>query len=726
MHDLVYDLARTVMKEELVVYNANKVISMADRKYCRYAVLTNCCKPLKISTILPAKLRALLFHDCRELGLRGTTFSFAKCLRVLDLTESSFIKFPDSIAHLKQLRFLIAPGMENQRFPDCIAELSKLKYLDFSGPKISTIPESIGKLECLVHLDLSGCSALQELPETLCDLTKLQYINLSRCYHLRGLPQDLDKLMKLQYLNLSNCKEIVKLPETFGNLTNLMHLDLKECRRVSNKHVLNGLSKLWYLNLSGCFGDLGASYFIGDIDYICSLTNLEHLDLSINFFHSLPECIGHLRRLRTLDLSWCIFLRSLPESIASLDNLEQLLMDGCSDDVKEAIRRYHFKRIPLPHFVVHPEDGGGCSNLHKLADTNPDELEISCLENVRTLEEAQGVGLCNKEKLLKLTFHWSKKADALEDSEVLGELVPPRGLEHLKIEGYRSRSFPKWIMSISDYLPNITSVVLQDLPACSILPPLGQLPKLKELNLARLNSIRKITGDLCGGQRAFLQLSRFILEDMKDLEEWNTTYFGEDGTEEFMFPVLHKLVIYSCPRLRLKPCPPIFHSWRIEGNNDEVLNSGEEGDNFGHFNSSARRTKLSVYSIPWYRGGWRLLHHLPTLRELYITNVNLITSLPESMRQLASLRLLRLSYCSYLSIVPEWLGDLKSLEVLRIWGCRRITSLPSSIQQLTNLQLLEISDNRSLTEWSQSKENKMKLAHIKHIVSVLVYASYLF
>jgi Leucine-rich repeat (LRR) protein len=103
-----------------------------------------------------------------------------------------------------------------------------------------------------------------------------------------------------------------------------------------------------------------------------------------------------------------------------------------------------------------------------------------------------------------------------------------------------------------------------------------------------------------------------------------------------------------------------------------------------------------------------------------------MTSLPESMRQLASLRLLRLSYCDRLSIVPEWLGDLKSLEVLCIWGCRGITSLPSSIQQLINLQLLEINDNRSLRAWSQSKENKMKLAHIKHIVSVLVYASYLF
>jgi hypothetical protein len=103
-----------------------------------------------------------------------------------------------------------------------------------------------------------------------------------------------------------------------------------------------------------------------------------------------------------------------------------------------------------------------------------------------------------------------------------------------------------------------------------------------------------------------------------------------------------------------------------------------------------------------------------------------MTSLPESMRQLASLRLLRLNYCGSLSIVPDWLGDLKSLEVLCIWDCPEITSLPSSIQQLTNLQLLEIFGNHSLREWCQSKENKMKLAHIKHIVSLLVYASYLF
>jgi hypothetical protein len=31
-----------------------------------------------------------------------------------------------------------------------------------------------------------------------------------------------------------------------------------------------------------------------------------------------------------------------------------------------------------------------------------------------------------------------------------------------------------------------------------------------------------------------------------------------------MFPMLHELAIESCPRLRLKPCPPTFPKCTIE------------------------------------------------------------------------------------------------------------------------------------------------------------------
>ncbi|XP_066323951.1 disease resistance protein TAO1-like [Miscanthus floridulus] len=405
MHDLVYDLARSVMDEELIVYNADKVRSLVDSKYRLYASVTNCCKPLRILTILPAKLRALLFQNCSNLGITGGSFSFAKCLRVLDLTESSISRFPSSIGQLKHLRFLVAPGMKNPSFPNCIAGLSKLQYLNIHGSsQVSPRPASLGKLRHLMYLDLSGCSEIVELPkrslenlknlvhlelstcsgfvrisEALCYLTKLQYLNLSSCSNLERLPQDVGNLTELQYLYLSSCHKIDALPESIGKLINLVHLDLSGCSFVMPE-ALGDLTKLKYLSLSGVLDyDRKAEE---TIDNISTLANLEHLDLSWNYFRSLPKSIGDLKCLHTLDLSGCRELSYLPDSIGSIDSLELLLVDQCSVQLKEHIRRWRseLKCNPLVHFVVrHNEDGSG-SNLHQLEDKNPSELEISCLE----------------------------------------------------------------------------------------------------------------------------------------------------------------------------------------------------------------------------------------------------------------------------------------------------------------------------------------------------------
>ena len=356
--------------------------------------------------------------------------------------------------------------------------------------------------------------------------------------------------------------------------------------------------------------------------------------------------------------------------------------------------------------MVRPNAGDSGSNLHQLEGINPSELQISYLENVRIPGEAIGIELCNKENLSKLTLHWTM------DKDVLGALVPPNGLKHLELNGYSSISFPNWFMDITHYLPILVSFKLKNLLSCSSLPPLGQLPNLKELYLERLSSIAKIGGDFCGRKRAFLQLSRFTLLKMERLEEWTTTYCSEVGTEEFMCPVLDELVISNCPRLRLKPCPPIFRRWTIS-HSDEVLNSGDEEGNFSHFNNSTPRTRFLVWSQSYYCGSWRLLGHLPTLQELEIKRPSQMTSLPESVRQLASLRFLELYKCNDISVLPEWLGDLKSLERLRILGCGKIKSMPPSVQQLTKLP--------ELKQWCESEENKSKLAHVKDIVS---YSSY--
>ncbi|XP_025822301.1 disease resistance protein TAO1-like [Panicum hallii] len=287
---------------------------------------------------------------------------------ILDHLETEG-KFPASLGNLKQLRFLIAPRFKNPKFPVSITRISKLQYLDIHGSsQVSTIPESIGKLDCLMHLDLSGCTEIVKMPESLgnlkdllhlelsscsrlewvpesaCGLTSLQYLNLFCCSNLQRLPQDLCSLVELQYFSISGCSKIPELPVGFGKLTNLLHLDLSRCSFVMLEEF-GGFTELKYLNLSGSLSNKRQAEI--NIDFISTLTKLEHLNLSWNFIPSLPESIGNLKRLQRLDLSGCTRLRSLPEGIGSIDSLHLLLVIECSEKLKNYIRKSGLRLVIL-------------------------------------------------------------------------------------------------------------------------------------------------------------------------------------------------------------------------------------------------------------------------------------------------------------------------------------------------------------------------------------------
>ena len=167
-------------------------------------------------------------------------------------------------------------------------------------------------------------------------------------------------------------------------------------------------------------------------------------------------------------------------------------------------------------------------------------------------------------------------------------------LKDFSLNDYSSPSFPSWLMDISHHLPNLTSIDMSYLPACSNLPPLGQLPCLESLCLWYLSKVAKIDMSICGGKGAFPRLAKFKLDCMNGLEEWNTTYPGEDGVEEFMFPMLDELRVYICPRLRLKPCPPKCREFII-AESDQGICSLEEVQTSSHrCNSTSTTTSLAI------------------------------------------------------------------------------------------------------------------------------------
>jgi len=123
-------------------------------------------------------------------------------------------------------------------------------------------------------------------------------------------------------------------------------------------------------------------------------------------------------------------------------------------------------------------------------------------------EEAKKIKLAEKQSIEELELAWTRDAKRfVDDTTVLRELEPPDMIKILTLTGYNSISFPSWLMSIATYLPYVWKVVMEDLPCCNVLPPLGQLPNLKSLHIGGMGSIRKIDGGFYGGQKSISSTS---------------------------------------------------------------------------------------------------------------------------------------------------------------------------------------------------------------------------
>ncbi|XP_051191604.1 putative disease resistance RPP13-like protein 1 isoform X2 [Lolium perenne] len=586
MHDLVHDLARSVMADEFYLKGPN----------CRYAYLTDCTKPLKSSATSPAKIKALHIVDhpdgrLKENQFHANAYSQARHLHVLilDVSPYSLRVLPDSIGKLKQLRYLSVPHINGGTDLRCIAQLTKLNYLNLCGSThLLGLPESI--------------SEMKGITEALGGLTKLQHLELSECENLRGLPEVISSLTELRYLNLTRCVHYI-------------------------------------------FDRSSANQTESFIHCICTLPNMQQLDLSHNEYHlRIP---GSAQRLRKLDLRGCNNVSGLPKYAAKMNGI-----------IAEQLHR-------LPLFSVYAYGTECWSNLYLLEPTNPDRLHIEMLENVQCTEEANSINLSKKQKIRKLTLEWTSDANrCVEDMELLRELVPPTSLMEFMIDGYSSIDFPGWLMNISNYLPNLGRIVMWDLPKCTHLPPLAQLPNLRVLTL----------------------------KGMENLEEWNTTDSTSSGP---MFPSLQKVKICYCPKLRIKPQLPRAASWKISGSGNLLTSWGEIAAHIGASSSSSpvcTHLLVQYTDVPMLQ--WSLLHQLPALCHLRIEFCSDLTISPQLTRALYSLKSLKLAFQEG---PMEWVGELKSLQHLEIQYYWKLQELSDNLRQLTQLQSLTLEECSSLT-----------------------------
>ncbi|XP_045815632.1 putative disease resistance RPP13-like protein 1 [Trifolium pratense] len=440
---------------------------------------------------------------------------------------------------------------------------------------------------------------------------------------------------------------------------------------ISNNLQRDIFSKLKYLRMlsfRGCELTMLA-------DKIGTLKLLRYLDLTRTKITSLPDSICELYNLETLILEECSELTELPLNFYKLVCLRHLYLNGT-----------YIKKMPkkigtlnhlqtMSHFVVGEKREFDIKELDNL-NLLEGKLSISGLEHVINPADAAEANMKDKKHLEELSVNYSenfKFNNNGRELDVLEAFQPNSNLKRLTIEHYNGNSFPNWLRDC--HLPNLASLKLQHCKLCSHLPPLGQLPFLKELFISHCDGINIIGKEFYDNSNStslpFRSLEVLEFKQMENWEEWLCL----EG-----FPLLKVLSITNCPKLKRAP-PQHLPSLQILKISDcKMLEASiTKGD--------------SIIELCLERCDRILINELPTSLKHFVLWQNRYTEFSAEQNLLNSTNLVELKF-DFSGFVKHPSLDLHCYNSVGLLGLRgwRSLSFPFELHLFTNLISLLLND----------------------------------
>ncbi|KAF7809252.1 putative disease resistance protein RGA3 [Senna tora] len=564
MHDLVHDLAQSVMEDVcscITIDNTATNLSEKTRHLSHYSAVTSNGQP------------SLNLHQFKSLKSYITPMNYSDCLPPDILMKCYSLRVVD-IMHLKEVS-------------SSIGHLKHLRYLNLSHGRFETLPDSICMLWNLQILRLDYCCYLRNLPNHLKYLKSLRHLYLEGCLFLSSLAPEMGQLSSLRTLNIY----IVGKKKGFL-LAELKHLNLKGKLHVKNLERVSSVMDAKEANLGGKdLKHLQLSWEKNEesqkqknvekiLEELQPHMQLKILEVEAYMGVQFPQWMGNptLKDLYLIELVDCKNCLHLPllGKLPSLKKLKihnmihvQYLDDESYDgEVERGFKALEtLKLYKLPNLVrLSKQDGENmfpCLSMMEISQCP--KLTLPCLLSVtelRILERSNQLLLASIPNLCKLESLWfrcNKELTSFEDGMLRGltclkelHICDYTKLEVLPIELINSNALEELHIELCHSLEPLTEQVLQQLKSLKRLK-IGWYPQFKfSAGFQFLTSLEDLIIGSCPeveGIHEALQhitnlqtLCLFDLPNLSSLPEWL-------GNLE----LLKSLFISECPKLMQFP-----------------------------------------------------------------------------------------------------------------------------------------------------------------------------
>ncbi|KAL3744382.1 hypothetical protein ACJRO7_013623, partial [Eucalyptus globulus] len=391
-----------------------------------------------------------------------------------------------------------------------------------------------------------------------------------------------------------------------------------------------------------------------------------------------------MERLKVLNLSWCLELKSTP-NLSSFENLEWLVLEGCAN-FKEIdpsigyVKRLLFLNLSYCKILkMLPEQLGELKNLEELIVDGTGIKEIPpCIGSLK--------------KLKRLSANWSCRAhSSLEKipSSIgkLGELV------ELDLSSTRIKKLP---------------VSIGELNKLKILKVFNSKIKRIPSSIGKLQSLQKLDAPRCGKLKGQIHVDEGGLSSIKTLDLSFTNISGLPENLDQLSSLKHLNLSY-CGKLESLPKPPCsLSSLKLTCRSNEL-------PLLSHL---THLQKLHLYSCV-------SLHCIPELpsyiQTLYVSQCLKLERLP-NLSDLEFLSELWLHECDGLKKL-DGLEALKSLRKLHLWlvFASKVDHLHAieGLEKLGSLEEVDISGRKHIQVLDLSKSEHLKQLKVDHCKSLV-------